>query len=52
MPDIQLPLTAQSTGLEELIRKANDLIQAAKANSTRKAYRADWRDFESWCVAH
>src|SRR5208282_6816789 len=49
---IQFPLTAQPTVLDDLIRKANDLIHSAKADSTRKAYRSDWRAFESWCQAH
>jgi site-specific recombinase XerD len=52
MQGVQFPLTTQPSGLEDLVRKANDLIHAAKANSTRKAYRNDWRDFESWCAAH
>lgn len=38
-----------STGLEDLIQQANDLIRAAKAPSTRKAYQSDFRIFESWC---
>jgi integrase len=49
---IPFPLTAQPTGLDDLIRKANDLMHSAKADSTRKAYRTDWRVFESWCQAH
>lgn len=52
MQVIQFPLTSQPSGLDDLVRKANDLIRAAKANSTRKAYRTDWRDFESWCSTH
>jgi site-specific recombinase XerD len=52
MQDIHFLLTTQPSGLEDLVRKANDLIHAAKASSTRKAYRNDWRDFESWCAAH
>jgi len=39
-----------STDLEDLIQKANDLIHAAKAPSTRKAYQSDFRIFECWCV--
>ena len=49
---IQFPLTSQPSGLDDLIRKANDLMHSAKADSTRKAYRNDWRAFESWCQAH
>jgi site-specific recombinase XerD len=41
-----------STGLEDLIQQANDLIRAAKAPSTRKAYQSDFRIFESWCANH
>jgi len=41
-----------STGLEDLIQQANDLIRAAKAPSTRKAYQSDFRIFEPWCADH
>ena len=49
---IQFPLTSQPSGIDDLIQKANDLMHSAKADSTRKAYRNDWRAFESWCQAH
>ncbi len=52
MQDIQFSLTSQQSDLKDLVQRANDLIHAAKANSTGKAYRTDWRDFESWCSAH
>src|SRR5579864_374695 len=32
--------------------RARQFIVAAKAPATLKAYRSDWRDFESWCLAH
>ena len=38
--------------LEELIQKAKTFVAAAKAPATLKAYRNDWRDFESWCRDH
>jgi len=38
--------------IEELIQKAKTFVAAAKAPATLKAYRNDWRDFESWCRAH
>jgi len=46
------PLAPKPSGLEELIRKAKSLVAAAKAPATLKAYRNDWRDFESWCRVH
>jgi site-specific recombinase XerD len=52
MQDIQYSLNTQQPNLTDLIQRANALMNAAKANSTRKAYRTDWRDFESWCSAH
>lgn len=52
MQDKLINLSHLSTDLEDLIQKANDLIRAAKAPSTRKAYRSDFRIFESWCTAH
>jgi len=52
MQDKLITLSHPSTGLEDLIQKANDLIRAAKAPSTRKAYQSDFRIFESWCTQH
>lgn len=52
MQDKLITSSHLSTGLEDLIQKANDLIRAAKAPSTRKAYQSDFRIFESWCTAH
>jgi site-specific recombinase XerD len=32
-------------------QKAREFVHAAKAASTVRAYRSDWRDFETWCSA-
>jgi site-specific recombinase XerD len=45
-------LVSQPASLEELIQKAKSFVAAAKAPATLKAYRNDWRDFESWCRDH
>ena len=45
-------LTPKPASLEELIQKAKTFVAAAKAPATLKAYRNDWRDFESWCRDH
>ena len=45
-------VTPKPASLEELIKKAKTFVAAAKAPATLKAYRNDWRDFESWCRAH
>jgi site-specific recombinase XerD len=45
-------LTPKAASLEELIQKARTFVAAAKAPATLKAYRNDWRDFESWCREH
>jgi len=50
MQDKLITLSHPSTGLEDLIQKANDLIRAAKAPSTRKAYQSDFRIYDSWCT--
>ena len=50
MQDKLITLSHPSTGLEDLIQKANDLIRAAKASSTRKAYQSDFRIYDSWCT--
>jgi hypothetical protein len=31
---------------------AAEFIAASKAQATRAAYAADWRDFEAWCAVH
>jgi len=38
--------------LEDLARQARGFIEAAKAQNSRRAYRSDWRHFESWCRSH
>ena len=45
-------LARRVPSIEELIQKAKTFVAAAKAPATLKAYRNDWRDFESWCRAH
>ena len=45
-------LVSNPASLEELIQKAKTFAAAAKAPATLKAYRNDWRDFESWCRDH
>jgi integrase len=45
-------LVPNPASLEELIQKAKSFVAAAKAPATLKAYRNDWRDFESWCRDH
>jgi hypothetical protein len=45
-------LAPKPASLEELIQKAKSFVAAAKAPATLKAYRNDWRDFESWCRSH
>lgn len=52
MQDNLINLSRLSSGLEDSIQKANDLIRSAKAPSTRKAYQSDFWIFESWCAAH
>jgi integrase len=32
--------------------RARDYARQAKADNTRRAYRADWADFTAWCAAH
>jgi integrase len=38
--------------LEIAERAAAGFIAASKADATRRAYAADWRDFAAWCAAH
>jgi len=45
-------IPAHVPGLEELIQKTKKFVAAAKSPATIKAYRNDWRDFETWCRLH
>lgn len=50
----QTLILADSTSTEELtphelIKPARGYAAASKAQSTRKAYRLDWQQFEAWC---
>ncbi len=36
----------------ELAEQAQDYARQAKAENTRRAYRADWNDFDAWCATH
>jgi integrase len=46
------PIAPLTPSLEELIQKTKNFVASAKSPATLKAYRNDWRDFESWCRAH
>ena len=35
-----------------LAGETSGFLAAAKAESTRRAYRADWTHFDSWCRQH
>ena len=50
--NIENASTAISTELVDLVGRARDYAAGAKAESTRRAYAGDWRDFECWCVEH
>lgn len=39
----------QAARLEDIGAEASRLIQHAKADNTRRAYQADWKDFSAWC---
>ena len=38
--------------LDRLAQQTRGFIEAAKAQNSRRAYRSDWRHFESWCRTH
>jgi len=40
------------TALTRLADQTRAFLEAAKAESTRRAYRADWAHFEAWCREH
>ena len=52
MPETQLSLASNAAELKRLIRTANKFIHSAKAPATLRAYKSDWRNFETWCHKH
>lgn len=49
MRDAPLDMARIPDALAELVKRTEGFVRAAKAPSTLRAYRSDWRDFESWC---
>ncbi|HXA66095.1 MAG TPA: site-specific integrase [Bryobacteraceae bacterium] len=47
-----LPPSGSVALVSSAATRAREYIAMAKAPATLRAYRADWRDFEGWCVAH
>ncbi len=47
-----VPVSVPVTPLEELVAVARGYAADARANSTRRAYLADFRAFEAWCAGH
>ena len=41
-----------STELTEIYEEARTFAAESKSENTRKAYRADWKSFSSWCGEH
>ena len=50
-PSLRAATVAPST-LSGIVEKAKGYGEAAKAPNTRRAYRADWQHFASWCDGH
>jgi site-specific recombinase XerD len=43
----------KNEGLDKLkkgVEKVKELVDAAKSTNSQRAYAADWRSFESWCL--
>jgi len=45
-------LASATAELSGLALKTRQYLAAAKADSTRRAYRSDWEHFECWCNQH
>jgi integrase len=48
---ITIKVTGAALARVELVERARDYAASARAESTRRAYRSDWRAFSSWCQA-
>lgn len=42
----------RAIALAEIADQARGYVEAAQADNTRRAYRADWANFTAWCDAH
>jgi site-specific recombinase XerD len=49
---VSAPRGGVTPALEDLAGRARGFMAAAKAENSRRAYRSDWRQFESWCRSH
>jgi integrase len=50
-PPLPIPAeTAVPAHLEKLVQTAKDYASGAKSANTLRAYAADWRHYEAWCV--
>ena len=52
MSSRELTISNPDTELEALLRRAQLLAASASAPRTLEIHRANWRDFDLWCVAH
>ena len=50
MPQVGLVVSSQSSELQRLTGQTRGYIRAAQSDATLRAYRADWRHFEEWCL--
>lgn len=44
-----VPQSEETRHLAELLGCAQEFAREARAENTLRAYRSDWKDFESWC---
>lgn len=47
--NIALSFETASGSLEEASHRASQYAQASRADNTKRAYKASWKDFERWC---
>ncbi len=49
MADLSLPHDHSLAHLQHAAKRAEAFARDARSENTKKAYRSDWRHFESWC---
>jgi integrase len=50
---VQIDVASRDVGPLAILRQQErDYASRSKAESTKRAYRSDWRDFERWCRSH
>src|SRR5579862_9204915 len=54
MTSLPIPIDSTTSEIEraQLVEEARTYIAASRSPNTLRAYAADWRHFDAWCLLH